>query len=143
MRREKQHYTVAALKAVELLRNEGACVHDVAYSSDRYNSSSSAYHQFISILPVQLVGARGRDAHSSVSRSIHTHPDPAHTSDGGRDRFASIPTLQTHQLGGRDMQRGRDRERSRFASVCLLNENRHGQSCTVSCNEREQSRYSW
>ena len=88
MRREKQRCTAAALKSVELLGHEGTYVHDVAQSSVGYNSSSSAYNHFVSMLPVQTVEAkqdkhRGRDPHSSVDRSIHIHPDPAHTLAGG------------------------------------------------------------
>ena len=60
--------------------------HSHTYKRDGYNSSShNANDNFISIRLVQTVEAqqdkpRGRDAYSIVSRSIHIHPDPAHTS---------------------------------------------------------------
>ena len=87
MRRAKQRCIAAGVKAVELLGHEGACVHDVAHSSDGYHSSR-AYHHFISMLPLQTVETeqdkhKGRDAYSSISHSIHIHPDPAHPSAGG------------------------------------------------------------
>lgn len=52
--RKQRCTVVAALKAVELLEHEGACVHNVAHSRDEYNiSSSSAYNHVRSIFLVQ------------------------------------------------------------------------------------------
>ena len=85
---EKLCCIAAALKAVKLLGHERACVHDVAHSSDEYSSSGRA-HIIISFLCCQYKQWRlnrtsiKEETHSSVSRSIHIHPDPACTSAGG------------------------------------------------------------
>lgn len=88
MGREKQRCTATTLEINELLGHEGGCVHDIVQSSDGYNNSSSACNNSFFMLPIQAAVEvqqdkhRERDAHSSLSRSIYTHPDPAYTSVG-------------------------------------------------------------
>ena len=96
MHRVKQRRIVAVLKAVELLGRNDACLHDAWWDSLSLGTitththaaatdtmvAAAQNHHFIPMRPVQTVEAqqdkhRGRDAHSSVSRS------KAHSSAGG------------------------------------------------------------
>lgn len=93
MRREEQRCIAAALQAVELLG------HNVAHSSDGYNSSSSANHHFISMLPVRTM-----EAQQDIEEETHTAVSAV--------RFKYILTQHTHHLGVRERQIGRYRDKS-------------------------------
>ena len=69
MRRKKQRCIAAALKAVELLRHEGACVHDVAHSSDGYKIVVAA-HIIISFICSQY--KQCRLSRTNIEEEMHT-----------------------------------------------------------------------
>ena len=105
-----------------------SCVHNVAHSSDGYNSSSISYHHFISMLHVRTVEAP-RDKHKGKT----------HTAVWAV-RFTNIPTQHTHQLG---VETGKDEEteRSLLAAVCLWKKIRYGRVvlCCVTSKTRAET----
>ena len=130
MHRETQRCTAASLKAVELLRHEGACVQDVAQSNDGYSSSSSAYHHFISMLPVQTEVAQQDKHRGRKIRTQQCEPFDSHT---------SRPSTHTSWWAG--IGREEETEKSLLAAVCLLKKNRYGRVvlCCVTSESRAET----